>query len=86
MTITLTDSDTEHAGQEELPELAARPYWQDRPCPPWCEIPGGHSDIDEIGERVHLPVSVRYHKWLPGLCLGGVGALARSMPDCAPLP
>jgi hypothetical protein len=52
MTTTFTENDT-CAEHDETAQLAPRPYWQDRPCPPWCGISGDHSDTDDHAERVH---------------------------------
>ena len=36
------------------PDLPARPYWQDQPCPPWCQMVVGHEDHDRPEDRVHM--------------------------------
>jgi len=36
------------------PELPARPYWQDQPCPPWCHMLVGHQDHDRPEDRFHM--------------------------------
>ena len=36
------------------PELPARPYWQDQPCPPWCHTLVGHQDHDRPEDRHHM--------------------------------
>ena len=36
------------------PDLPARPYWQDRPCPPWCRLAVPHQDHTPIEDRFHL--------------------------------
>lgn len=42
---------TEVNGHDQAP--AARPYWQDRPCPSWCVYPEWHTNSDFPGERYH---------------------------------
>jgi hypothetical protein len=37
-----------------VPDLLARPYWQDQPCPPWCHMPVPHQDHDNPGDRFHM--------------------------------
>lgn len=37
--------------EEQLKTVADRPYWQDRPCPPWCS--GHHLDDDHPDDRRH---------------------------------
>lgn len=39
--------------------LARRPYWLDRPCPPWCLMTTPHEDHDLADDRFHM--SVFYH-------------------------
>jgi hypothetical protein len=53
MTITDTDSDT-CAAASDRPCL---PYWQDKPCPPWCRM--AHRDEDELEDRGHQGSAVR---------------------------
>lgn len=60
--------------EEQAP--GARPYWQTKPCPPWCEVV--HRDDDHHDDRSHFatPVSMLdlslyrdtdYDKnWMPG--------------------
>ena len=36
------------------PDLAARPYWQDRPCPSWCHMVVPHQDHNPPDDRYHL--------------------------------
>ena len=38
------------------PAQAARPYWQDQPCPPWCLLAVPHQDHDLPEDRFHLSV------------------------------
>jgi hypothetical protein len=35
------------------PDVPARPYWQDRPCPSWCRVVVPHED--------HFPPEDRFH-------------------------
>jgi hypothetical protein len=35
---------------------AARPYWQDRPCPHWCLMAAPHKDSDMLSDRYHMSV------------------------------
>ncbi len=35
---------------------APLPYWQDRPCPPWCMMSVPHQDHDMPGDRYHMSV------------------------------
>ena len=39
------------------PAPAGRPYWQDRPCPPWCMLVVPHQDHDLPEDRYHLAPS-----------------------------
>src|ERR1700683_4234135 len=32
------------------------PYWQDRPCPPWCMMSVPHRDHDMPDDRYHMSV------------------------------
>jgi hypothetical protein len=36
------------------PDVAGRPYWQDRPCPPWCKTVIPHQDSDQLDSRYHM--------------------------------
>jgi hypothetical protein len=36
------------------PAPAARPYWQDQPCPTWCHMIVGHEDHDRPEDRFHM--------------------------------
>lgn len=37
-----------------VPDLPARPYWQDRPCPTWCHLLVPHKDHDSPADRLHM--------------------------------
>lgn len=53
MTTTFTANDI-CIEQDAAARPASRPYWQDRPCPPWCAaISAGHLDTDDREDRVH---------------------------------
>lgn len=47
----------ESEGQSVIP--TGRPYWQDKPCPPWCLMTIPHQDHDLADDRFHM--SVFYH-------------------------
>lgn len=36
------------------PDRAARPYWQDQPCPSWCHMVVPHQDHNPPEDRFHL--------------------------------
>ena len=36
------------------PDLPARPYWQDQPCPAWCHLLVPHKDHDRPEDRHHM--------------------------------
>ena len=36
------------------PDLPARPYWQDRPCPAWCRVVVPHQDHSPPEDRFHM--------------------------------
>jgi hypothetical protein len=57
----VTETDTTITGMTPIaavnghvPDLPARPYWQDQPCPPWCHTLVGHQDHDRPEDRHHM--------------------------------
>lgn len=42
------------AANGHAPDLPARPYWQDQPCPPWCHLAIPHQDHDSPDDRFHM--------------------------------
>ena len=36
------------------PDLPARPYWQDQPCPAWCRVVVPHQDHSLPEDRFHM--------------------------------
>jgi hypothetical protein len=40
--------------EDQAADQAARPDWQDRPCPPWCMRVIPHKDGDQLDSRFHM--------------------------------
>ena len=51
---TVTVPPTIAVANDCAPEPVDRPYWEDRPCPPWCHTLVGHQDHDRPEDRHHM--------------------------------
>lgn len=54
-----TNSPTKQESERQSAIPTLRPYWQGRPCPPWCLMTIPHQDHDLADDRFHM--SVFYH-------------------------